>query len=313
MKRLMSSVSYRNGAKVTKPRKASSFKAPVATSLYDKARVFPKFEKAQESIVSPVLHDLKSYIKEGNTLTLEKYFTSRHFKFKEGSEESSMNALKDAISLFNPRSRPIVAIDCEAYEREHHNITEIGIAILRPVPTAVPQIDAVHIIIKEHLHKRNSKYVPDNKDQFLHGTSYMMKEKDAISLLKQVLDKYIVKQNGVMVGHSISSEIKYFKSLGIELPNTVKTLDTLKLHKIGRSNGGSLGGCLKLLDLPCSYLHNAGNDAYYTLLVALSYCDPVVRVVKDLDIYSSSQFTGKYPHDSMTAFVEVEDVSLLNL
>lgn len=313
MKRLMLSVSHRNSAKVTKPRRVSSFKAPVASSLYDRARVFPKFVKRQSPSTPSALTDLKTQIENGRELSLEDYFASSHFMFKVGLEKLSMDSLKLALSLFHPRNKPFVAIDCEAYEHGHHNITEIGIAILKPQSTTVPQIDATHIIIKEHLHKRNSKYVPDNKDQFLHGTSYIVKEKDAIGILREVLDKYIVNQNGVLVGHSISSEIKYFKSLGIELPLTIQLLDTLKLHKIGRSNGGSLGGCLKLLGLPCSYLHNAGNDAYYTLLVLLSYCDPIVRIQKNLDIYSTSEFTGKYPHDSKIAFVEVDDISLLDV
>jgi len=312
MKRLMLSASY-SGYKVTKPRKGASFKVPAATSLYNKTTVFPRFEKREIPSISPELARLKEQIEDGKKLSVEEYLESSHFKFKEGLGQQSLDSLKEALLLLHPRTRPLVAVDCEAYEHGHNKITEIGIAILKPQSTTVSQIKAIHIIIKEHLHKRNSKYVPDNKDKFLHATSYIMKEKDAISTLKLVLDKYITAQDGVLVGHSISSEIKYFKSLGIELLPTVKMLDTLKLHKLGRSNGGSLGGCLKLLGLPCSYLHNAGNDAYYTLLVALSYCDPVVRIQKNLDIYSSSEFTEKYPHDKNTAFVKVDDISLLDL
>ncbi|KAG5417934.1 hypothetical protein I9W82_004262 [Candida metapsilosis] len=308
----MTKLIHRSVSKVTKSRRGGSFKAaPVASPLYERARVFPKFEKPPEPATSSALADLKTRVENGN-LSLQDYFASDHFKFKEGSEESSMKILKGAMSLIHPKTKPVVAIDCEAYELGHHDVTEIGIAVLKPLSTSVPQINTTHLIVKEHLHKRNSKYVPDNKDQFLHGTSYIVKENDAVEILKSVLDKYITHQNGVLVGHSISAEIKYFKSLGIELPSTVNTLDTLKLHRIGRSNGGSLGGCLKLLGLPCSYLHNAGNDAYYTLLVALSYCDPIVRIEKNLDTYSSSEFTGKYPQDGRT-FVEVDDVSLLDV
>ncbi|KAI5956007.1 hypothetical protein KGF57_003493 [Candida theae] len=293
--------------KVTKQKRTSSFKNAVALSLYDKARVFPKLKQSWPAPST----DIKSVFEKGANLSLEDYFASSHFKFREGSEKSSMSTLKNAISLIHPRNRPVVAVDCEAYEHGHHNITEIGIAVLKPSPALLPQIEATHIIIDEHLHKRNSKYVPDNKDKFLHGKSYIMKEKDAIAVLKKVLMKYLA-PDGILVGHSISSEIKYFKSLGIELPSVVKKLDTLKLHQVGRSNGGSLGGCLKLLGLPCRYLHNAGNDAYYTLLVALSYCDPIVRIEKNLDVYQSSEFTGKYPNEGPDV-VEVDDISLLDL
>ena len=36
-------------------------------------------------------------------------------------------------------------------------------------------------------------------------------------------------------------------------------------------------------DIPHAFLHNAGNDAYYTLVLALRLCDPQSRALSTLD------------------------------
>ncbi|KAI5950146.1 hypothetical protein KGF54_005294 [Candida jiufengensis] len=274
----------------------------------------PPYEPITTNIETPPeLQNLQQRVIQRVPIPSSEYLKSSHFKFKEGSEVASLELLQKTMNYINDPSLPLVAIDCESYEFDHEKITEIGIAILQKSDSAVPQIDTFHIIIEENIHKRSHKYVPDHKDKYMNGTSFIMSEVNAVKFVNKVFDKYLFNLSGVMIGHSISSEYKYFKKLGIDLPKDLKTIDTLKLHGISRSNGGSLWGCLRLLNIPYSFLHNAANDAYYTLLVALSYSDPSIRILKNLDVYGTSPFFGKNSSKETTNFVKVNDINLIDI
>ncbi|KAI5960811.1 uncharacterized protein KGF55_004381 [Candida pseudojiufengensis] len=296
--------------KVNKSIRKPSFSLP---TLYDSNHKFPIHEKPEPVKISNELQQLKNKVLNNERISKDEYLQSNHFKFKEGSELKSKELLEKSTNYIK-ELHPLVAIDCESYEFDHSKITEIGIAILQSTTTTIiPQIITYHIIIEENIHKRSHKYVPDHKDKYMNGTSLIMNEKLAIAFVNKIIQKYLFKLNGIMVGHSINSEFKYFKHLGISLPHNLKIIDTLQLHQIGRSNGGSLWGCLRLLNIPYSYLHNAGNDAYYTLLVALSYCDPQIRILKNLDIYSDSPFFGKKSSKEVTNFVKVDDINTIDI
>ncbi|CCH58527.1 hypothetical protein TBLA_0A07370 [Henningerozyma blattae CBS 6284] len=76
-------------------------------------------------------------------------------------------------------------------------------------------------------------------------------------------------------------------------PNTASTnkknypifmLDTEKLYRCCYGNFGcNLGRILRLFELPHAYLHNAGNDSYYTLRLLLHMCDINFRLQGKLD------------------------------
>lgn len=103
--------------------------------------------------------------------------------------------------------------------------------------------------------------------------------------MSRIILEYISNRNGAFVGHHIEGDIKWLKSLNIEIPDNVNTVDTHKLYTISRSRGGTLRGVLRLLGIPHGFLHNAGNDAYFTLLAAMALCDPEVRISKGLDAF----------------------------
>jgi DNA polymerase III epsilon subunit-like protein len=81
----------------------------------------------------------------------------------------------------------------------------------------------------------------------------------------------------VLVFHESSSDIKFLKLLSYyaeDAKNEVDVVDTREMHQcLVRSNdSASLGNVLAYLGIPYRYLHNAGNDAVYTLqaMVALA-------------------------------------------
>ncbi|CAI5760398.1 unnamed protein product [Candida verbasci] len=260
----------------------------------------------------PELNILKQRISQGENITIEEYFNSNHFKFKNETDiTAKLNYLKQSIHLLNS-NKPLICIDCEAFEKNQKYITEIGISILNQIQktTIVPQIKTYHIIIEDHLKKRNKLYVPDYKYNFLNGKSIIMSETNTKEFLKKFLEKYLINQHGVLIGHNLSSEVKFFKKLGVEL-NSNKSIDTLILHQLSRSNGGSLWAILRSLNIPYSFLHNAGNDAYYTMLIALNLLDPIIRINYDLDIYQISKYSGKGQHHHKVSVEKCNNVDKL--
>lgn len=287
----------------SKPVQFSKFK-----KLVPKTYTFHPYEPAKKVEITPSLQQLKNQIHSGKEITKKQYLNSLHFKFQEGKEENSLEYLKQCISLINS-GKPLIAMDCESYERNHLQVTEIGVALMNYRNLTVPQIKTIHVVVKEHFKKRNTLYVPDKKDQFMGGTSFVMTENKTRIFLQKLLDKYIDQMDGIFVGHQVSSELRYFKSIGVNCKPDVHTIDTMKLMQLSKSGGNSLWATLRELDIPYGHLHNAGNDAYFTLLAALSLCDPVVRIDKNLDIYMDSPYKGKKAtHDDSSTYFIVEDI-----
>ncbi|ODV81289.1 uncharacterized protein CANTADRAFT_89163 [Suhomyces tanzawaensis NRRL Y-17324] len=228
---------------------------------------------------------------------MEKYLSSNHFQFQEGKAAQSINTLRAAMELVYPRERPLVAIDVEAWERSLSKVTEIGIVVYDPDQlqgSIFPVITPIHIIIKENIKKVNGRFVPDNKHKYLGGTSYVLTFLESRQLVDQIVTKYITKRQGALVGHNLSGDIKWIKSIGVELPESVPSVDTFQLYGLSRSTGATLRGVLRLANIPHGILHNAANDAYYTLVAAMAFCDPEVRKHQQLDVYKELEAKLKY-------------------
>lgn len=82
----------------------------------------------------------------------------------------------------------------------------------------------------------------------------------------------------------MKNDLRWLAQLGISIPGPNRELDTQTLYSYthGR-DGASLARYLKAVNQTAGYLHNAGNDAYYTLLLALKLCDPCERWENGLD------------------------------
>lgn len=190
------------------------------------------------------------------------------------------------------RKVPLVAFDVEAYEKSPQKVTEIGIAVYDPVvlqQSMLPIITQGHIIIEEHKTLHNRRYCPDNKAFFMGGVSHMADMKTARKIITGVMDEYITNRNGSFVGHHIEGDIKWLRSLNINISDQVGIVDTGRLHSYSRRRGATLRGILRLVGIPHGYLHNAGNDAYYTLLAAMALCDPQVRKARGLDDFVENE------------------------
>lgn len=75
----------------------------------------------------------------------------------------------------------------------------------------------------------------------------------------------------VLVGHALKNDLAYLRRLGIDalaIPNVVLQLDTQRIAT-PKKLAPSLGKLLTALGIPADNLHNAGNDAHFTLRAVL--------------------------------------------
>lgn len=195
-----------------------------------------------------------------------------------------------------------ICVDVEAYEKNDRPITEIGIStldtndLLEISPGEVgnawmKKIRARHFRIKETAHLNNSEFVAGCADHFEpeFGESEWVSFKEAPQLIASCFrppysrpinqdeeastgseETSEPKRNLVLVGHDINNDIHYLRRLGYDvsnLSNLIEALDTADLYRAWKhqQNPTKLGSILVDLELTGWNLHNAGNDAVYTL------------------------------------------------
>jgi DNA polymerase III alpha subunit (gram-positive type) len=77
-------------------------------------------------------------------------------------------------------------------------------------------------------------------------------------------------RNIILVGHDIMTDVNYLKKIGYDpsnLSNLQELIDTSHMYRAFKRepHPRNLGSILASLDIAGWYLHNAGNDAVYTL------------------------------------------------
>ncbi|MCJ1284355.1 hypothetical protein MMC26_003686 [Xylographa opegraphella] len=200
-----------------------------------------------------------------------------------------------------------VCVDVESFERSHSQITEIGISTLdtndliglAPGPDGkdwMKKIISRHFRIKERVHLVNKDFVTGCPDRFekVFGESEFISINDAPAVVAScfrppfsgplnttVMSQYgepEVKRKIILVGHDTKTDINYLRDLGYDpgnLSNLLEVLDTSEVYRALKceTQAGGLGTLLYDLGLPGWNLHNAGNDAAYTLqaLIAIAF------------------------------------------
>lgn len=90
-------------------------------------------------------------------------------------------------------------------------------------------------------------------------------------------EKDAEKRNIIFVAHDVNSDIQFLRQVGydpLNLSNLVETLDTALLYRTHKRdpNAKSVGNILYDFDMMNWNLHNAGNDAVYTMWIMLATC-----------------------------------------
>lgn len=192
-----------------------------------------------------------------------------------------------------------ICVDIEAHERKKNVITEIGICTLDVADVAwmAPghlgkdwrnKFRARHVRVREYLHHVNKDFVKGHPDKFQFGNSEVVPKADIRRLLANSFkppygarkhhDQANMEERPiVLVGHDILSDIRFMKSLGYDVVAQAKPVCTLDSNSIyaylsGNSSGQNikLANALESVDIDAWFLHNGGNDAYYTLALCIA-------------------------------------------
>lgn len=225
-----------------------------------------------------------------------------------------------------------VCVDIESYERAHHKITEIGVATLdtRELMSIPPGPDgenwrrlirARHFRIKENAHLVNSKFVQGHPEGFDFGESTLVPlveapahvaacfkppfgahySNGAESLLDPMKGVNLnEKRNIIFLGHDTQGDVRYLQNLGydpLKTENLLEALDTAAMYRVWRRehNPASLGRILYDFDIAGYKLHNAGNDAVFTVQAMLGICvrEASIRGSPELDNMRSSEKSAR--------------------
>lgn len=206
--------------------------------------------------------------------------------------EGHYHSLKQAVRNIADPLNILISLDIEAFEFCNNKVTEIGISIYDPgheIHSTVPHLRTIHLLPKENLKLRNKKYVGDNKDNFLCGGSIILPLDQCTTFLELLFHHYLVhkREQGfstVFVGHDIRGDLSWLRSqIGVNVPDDILIADTQKMMAsvIGRQVG--LSTLLTMFEIPHGFLHNGGNDAYFTLLLAMRLADLPYRTRLGMD------------------------------
>lgn len=141
-------------------------------------------------------------------------------------------------------------------------------------------IQSYHAIIRDyrHLIKTGFSSRPEN---FMFGETDIIPLSSAAEWTRSFFRHYdseMKLRDTVLVGHALMNERKFCKTFGLELdksPSVVDEFDTASILFASKRMLG-LARLLEWLDIPTKFMHNAGNDATYTLqaLIALAAYSP---------------------------------------
>lgn len=212
----------------------------------------------------------------------------------------------------------LIAVDVESYERDSKKITEIGVSTLDTLDLVgiAPElygsgwrdkIRSRHFRIKEHAHLMNGDFVAGNAGDFRFGESEFIDLDEAPMVLATCFrfpfsatkdDQQRIpegtsaedKRTIVLVGHDFGNDIQYMRNLGYDVTNLsnlskhAPILDTQGMYRVmkGDKDPAKLAKLLEEIDVIPWGLHNAGNDARYTM-------EASIGIVVD----KASQRTGK--------------------
>lgn len=205
-------------------------------------------------------------------------------------DSSSTNL--DASTTNSDSYAILISVDCEAYEYEQDYITEIGVSVLdtRDIIGVAPgsegenwvgKIKSRHFRTKEHKYRRNKRHVQGCPDNFSFGQSEWISERDASEVLRQCFRQSSAGSGTslsnpckvVFVGHNVAADEQYLARLGFDLSKeAVDVIDSeaMAMAVFRETFQSSLGKLLLRYDINGEYFHNAGNDAHYTLQLAIA-------------------------------------------
>ena len=233
--------------------------------------LFPGAKKSNRSFRN--IQEFRSF-NEKSLAALNKPIITR--KHEEARQHDSK--VRRAFNSQDPKY--FLAFDIEVYEHDFSKALEIGYVIVRISPArqgTLPNLEVTskkHLIIQENLHFKNKDRVPDNRDGFRFGVSQTLPIADAVKRFRED-----IRGCDYILGHSVKNDDSYLRDMGVDLSVLGKEIfdtqvldvykESLKLSE--KYFMRSLSHLLR--EYKVNYqerdLHNAGCDAFYTMMVFL--------------------------------------------
>ncbi|KAG9006050.1 hypothetical protein FRB94_001031 [Tulasnella sp. JGI-2019a] len=181
----------------------------------------------------------------------------------------------------NDKNGSWIAMDVEAWERDHSEITEFGYGLVQ-WEGGVENVSSGHWIVKGG--SRNGTYVHDNRDWYLFGQTEEFPRANLKTRITTLMDELITRGPVYVILHDWRADIAYLRQLGVPvdkfvfvMPNAPPTnglycIDTTNLFSAleGQKESKGLARMCRILGIETERLHNAGNDAQYTLKAFMS-------------------------------------------
>lgn len=226
------------------------------------------YEKDKTKKAEIKLKIFENISKEEIQLYREKFKEEKRIK-KEELKKASIekfnlnikNVKTDEID-FIYNNKTIVTFDIEANELDNSQVIEIGISKFR----SGEHLGTRHIIIEEFKDILNGRFVENNKFNFSHGNSEFMPLNKAINELTEILSN----PEFIIVGLGLKNDFKFIdqKELAKTIHNENRIIDCTHFSRLYQpDNTMGVKSFLTHFKIPYKYLHNAGNDAYYTGLI----------------------------------------------
>lgn len=203
--------------------------------------------------------------------------------------------LEDCMIIVNCGTYVLISLYIEAWEEDNEYVLEIGMSIYDPrnqTGAVVPTFKNIHIIVEENEHLHNGQFVPDRRNKFMGVNSMRMLKQEIVYFIEGILCYYheSTDLNICFVGHSVYADINWLDQLGVKLPAYLE-VDTHTIFQYSKmkKRPTNLSTALLTVEIPHGYLHNAGNDAYFSLLLAFKLCDPASRALYELDLWNPAE------------------------
>lgn len=156
----------------------------------------------------------------------------------------------------------VVSIDFEFFinKDKSYDVTELGIAF-----NDNGKIQAYHFLIEEHYQKKKNQAL---QKRFDFGKTDIIKEKQIPKLIEMA-----IKDAKYVLFHEQREDYEILNQMKVEIPEEVTVIDTQLSYKRyfrkkgSLPNGETLESLLSMCKISYKNLHNAGNDAYMTLVL----------------------------------------------
>ncbi|KAJ7748466.1 hypothetical protein DFH07DRAFT_747279 [Mycena maculata] len=234
--------------------------------------------KEELSTVAPAVHPDKKTLRKA--VDKVKKVSNRLVQGVNVSLLARRTAFERVRKFWTTKVGAWCALDFEEWTGDHRVVTEFGYSLLH-WKDGVEVKDFKHFTVWEARAMRNGQYVPENREHYNFGTSEEIKKAKLKAKIATLLSELRGHGPIFLVFHDPRGDLETLQRLEApisgavsELPDSIPSeglfiVDTAALFAALMGEGQrtfKLQQVCNQLGIETEWLHNAGNDAFYTLL-----------------------------------------------